>query len=331
MDIKDTETLNKITEKIKSAKKSIVFAHQNPDGDTLGSMIAIGTILRELGHEVDHVVQDPVPAIYEFLPSANLVKLPDDPSLTKDYDLAIISDCGSLARLGQAKELWQYAKESINIDHHISNEKFATYNLIEAEATSTGQVVHEVAKALKHKVSPDVATLLYTTLLTDTGCFANTNTNALAMSWAAELIELGADYGNVYRKAFLEKPFKCIKIFGNGLNNSTLLEEGQLIWSYLTNSEMKEVQATAEDTDDIADFMMRTRGVKVGVFFREDEKETKVSLRSITDFDVSKIATELGGGGHKRAAGINIKSPLSEVKEKVLNKVLEEFKKYNAN
>ena len=328
MQIKDIETLNKIISKIKSSKKSLVLSHQNPDGDTLGSMLAIGLILQEIGHKVDFVISDPVPEIFKFLPSSKFVKLPDDSSLMKDYDLAFSLDCGSVKRLGKAQELWKLANETINIDHHISNERFAIFNLIEAEATSTGQVVHSVARELKHKISPELATLLYVTLLTDTGCFSNSNTNALAMEWASELIALGADSGPVYRKVFLEKPFKTIKIFGTGLNNATLIEDGKIICTYVTQEEMSSLNATGEDTEDIADYMMRVQHVNLGVFFREDKNETKVSLRSACDLDVSKIAMELGGGGHKRAAGINIKSPLKDVKELVLKRVLEEYKKF---
>ena len=327
--MQDLKTLHKIIECIQNTKKSLVLAHQNPDGDTLGSMLAVGALLKELGHSVDHVISDPVPEIYKFLPFANLVKLPDDTSLTGNYDLAFSLDCGSIKRLGKAQDLFKSAKETVNLDHHISNEKFATYNWIEPDATSTGQVVHWLAKGMKKNITPEIATLLYTTLLTDTGCFANSNTNAIAMSWASELINLGAKHAEVYRKAFLEKPFKSVKIFGTGLNNMSLIENGEMIWTFVNKDEMNSLSATGEDTEDIIDYMMRTRGVKIGIFFREDGNETKVSLRSNTEFDVSKIAMSFGGGGHKRAAGINIKKPLNEVKEIILSKVISEYKNSN--
>lgn len=329
----DIQTLNSIIYEIKNSKRSLVLSHQNPDGDTLGSNLALGALLKKLGHSVDHVISDPVPEIYKFLPFADLVKFPDDKSIQKNYDLAFSLDCGSLKRLGKAKDLWSKANTSINIDHHISNERFGKINWIEAEATSTGQLVYWLAtsKDLNIKITKEISTLLYTTLLTDTGCFANSNTNAEALRWGAELISLGAEYENVYRKAFLERPLKAIKLFGIALNSLNLLEgsDGQIVWTSITHDVMKSFLATSEDTEDIADYMMRTKGVKVGVFFREDENETKVSLRSIVDFDVSKIAMSMGGGGHKRAAGINIKSPLAEVKDLVLKKIIEEFKIYN--
>lgn len=325
----DTITLNKIIEKIKSSKKSLVLSHQNPDGDTLGSMLALGALLKTLGHVVDHVICDPVPEIYKFLPFTDLVKLPNDKCLQKNYDLGFSLDCGSQNRLGKAKDLYLSTLTTINIDHHVSNEHFAKINWIEADAVSTGQLVFWLAKSLKIKITKEIATLLYTTLLTDTGCFSNSNTNPEALVWGSELINLGADHSVVYRKAFLERPFKAIKLFGIALNNLSLLEEGQLVWSFVDNSVMKNLSTTSEDTEDIADFMMRTKGVKVGVFFREEENETKVSLRSNIDIDVSKIAISMGGGGHKRASGMNIKSPLLEVKNIVLQKVADELKNYN--
>lgn len=326
----DNQTLNNIIEKIKGSKKSLVLAHQNPDGDTLGSMLAVGAILRILGHTVDHSISDPVPEIYKFLSYTELVKEPEDTSLQSEYDLAFSLDCGSVHRLGKTQLLWEKAKYTINIDHHVSNEKFANLNWIEPDATSTGQLVYWLAKALKIKITKEIATLLYTTLLTDTGCFANSNTNANALRWGAELIELGTDHENVYKKAFLEKPFRTIKIFGIGLNNLTLCENPAIAWTQVRLKDMEAFSATSEDTEDIADYMTRIKGIKIGVFFREDEKETKVSLRTNTDFDVSKIAVEFGGGGHKRAAGINIRKPLEDVKKLVLSKVKEEFQKYSA-
>ncbi len=332
--MQDNITLNKITNEVKNNNgilKSLVLAHQNPDGDTLGSMLALGVILSDLGHKVDYVISDPVPEIYQFLPYTHFVKLPEDKALQDQYDFAFSLDCGSVKRLGKAMMLWQKAKKTINIDHHISNEKFGDINWIEPEAVSTGQLVYWLAKNLNVNFTKEIATLLYTTLLTDTGCFSNSNTNAGAFLWGAELIKLGTDCENVYKKVFLEKPFKSIKIFGSALNNVELLENGQLIWTYINHEVMKQISATGEDTEDVVDYMMRTKGVKMGVFFREDVNETKVSLRSNIDIDVSKIAMSFGGGGHKRASGINMKYPFTEVKNQVLEKVINELKNYNKN
>ena len=321
------ETLEVISRKIKNAKASLVLSHQNPDGDTLGSMLSTGAILRKAGHNVDHVVPDFVPSAYKFLPFCDLVKTPDDKNLRKDYDLAFSLDCGSVKRLGKAGELWSSAKTRINVDHHISNENFGDINCIEADATSTGQVVYWIAKGLDIAITPEVATLLYATLLTDTGCFSNSNTNAQSLQWGAELIDLGADHLKVYREVFMKKPYKAVKVFGTSLVDLNLIENGKIAWTFLSNESLKKYGATAEDTDDIIDYVMRTEGVELGVFFREDGLETKVSLRANTDFDVSKIAGAFGGGGHKRASGINMKRPFNEVKKLVLEKVIEEYKK----
>ena len=325
----DAKTLNNIIHEIKNSKRSLVLSHQNPDGDTLGSNLALGAILKKFGHVVDHVICDPVPEIYKFLPYANLVKLPDDKDLQRNYELAFSLDCGSLKRLGKSKDLWLSAQTTVNIDHHISNENFGKINWIKSEATSTGQMVYWLAKALNVKVTKEIATLLYTTLLTDTGCFSNSNTNSKAFFWASELIELGADHEKVYRKAFLERPLKAIKIFGTALSNLTLIEDGDLAWTYIDQDIMKKFSATPEDTEDIVDHIMRTKGVKVGVFFRDEGGETKVSFRSNIDLDVSKIAVSMGGGGHKRAAGINIKKSFNEVRDSILSQVASELRKYN--
>lgn len=321
----NTKALKNIVSKIKEARRSVVISHSNPDGDTLGSMLALGSILRKLGHKVDHVAGDPVPEIYRFLPFSKLVKNPDDGALKKNHDLAFSLDCGSLKRLGKARNLWQNASLTVNIDHHVSNERFGEVNWIEPDAVSTGQLVYWLARALNVEVTKELATLLYTTLLTDTSCFSNSSTNSEALFWGAELISLGADHKNVYRKVFLEKPFRAVKVFATALSHLSLEKNGEVAWTYITKEEMKSLKASGEDTEDIIDYIMRTKGVKVGIFFREEDNETKVSLRSNVDLDVSKIAISLGGGGHKRASGINIKLPLAKVKKLVLKKVLQKL------
>lgn len=303
-----------------------MLSHQNPDGDTLGSMLAMGAILKKSGHIVDHVISDPVPVIYKFLPYTDLVKIPEDSTLQKNYDLAFSLDCGSLKRLGKAKDLWHKANTTINIDHHISNEMFGKINCIDPEAVSTGQVVYTVAKQLKIKITKEVATLLYTTLLTDTGCFSNSKTNETALSWGAELIKFGAEHESIYRKAFLERPFKAIKIFGSALKDCILIKKGQVMWTCVNKDSMKKLNATSEDTEDIVDYMARTKDVRICVFFREDKNGTKVSLRANDDTDVSKIASLFGGGGHKKAAGINMSYPLEKAKDMILKKIQEELK-----
>jgi phosphoesterase RecJ-like protein len=321
----NTKVLQSIVNKIKGAKRSVVISHSNPDGDTLGSMLALGSILKKLGHKVDHVAGDPVPEIYRFLPFNRLVKNPSDDTLKKSHDLAFSLDCGSLKRLGSARELWHRASSTVNIDHHVSNERFGEVNWIEPDAISTGQLVYWIAKALNIEITKELATLLYVTLLTDTGCFSNSNTNSQALSWGAELISLGADHKNVYRKVFMEKPFRAVKVFAIALSHLKLVQNGQIAWTCITKEEMKSLKASSEDTEDIIDYMMRTKGVKIGVFFREEDNETKVSLRSNVDLDVSRIAVSFGGGGHKRASGIKVKKPLSKVKDLVLSKVIHEL------
>lgn len=328
--MQDSKTLDNVIKEIRDSKRSLVLSHQNPDGDALGSMLALGAILKKVGHVVDHVTPDSVPEIYQLLPFANLIKKPDDNSLQKNHDLAFCVDCGSVNRLGKAKPLWLNAKVTINIDHHISNETFGKINWIEAGATSTGQLIYWLTKKFGIKITKEIATLLYTTLLTDTNCFANSNTNTEALLWGAELISQGADHEMVYRKAFLERSFKSMKVLGRALSDLTIIEGSKLAVTSVDSDTMKSLGATSEDTEDIADYIMRTKGVEVGVFFREDKGETKVSLRSNTDFDVSKIAISLGGGGHKRAAGINMKLPFHEAKDLVLQKIIGELRNYNA-
>lgn len=361
--INSTEIVNAI----KAAKTAVVVAHVNPDGDTLASMLALAKILEDYGLETVHrVMHDEVPVVYKFFPEQHRVlcsmKEADKEQLLSEYDLSFSCDCGSVERLGSAGHIWKRAKLTCNIDHHLSNPLYADLNWVDADATCTGQVVRDilltlnenaaneqmraVSGSLKLKINEDLASLFYITLLTDTGGFRHSNTNANVFKWAAELTSLGANPSVLFNLLFNQMPFRTIKTIGAALYETEILEldlrslsvnpellnffpEAVLRIAYATTSKeiMSRFSAMEEDTDEIVDHLMRIKEVNMCLYLREDLKRElnfKGSLRSNCEVDCSRIAAKLNGGGHARAAGFNCTANnFQELREIVLQKILE--------
>lgn len=321
-----------IIQKITEAKTAVVLAHVNPDGDTLASMLALAKVLEQIGLKVDRVMHDPVPEIYRFLPDQNLViDSSDYSSLLDSYDLSFSCDCGSLARLASAAEIWSRAKTRINVDHHLSNPLYGDLNLVDANATCTGQVVYELAEEFSLTIDSDLASLYYVTLLTDTGGFRHPNTNANVFKWAQELVALGADPSHLYNNLFNQIPFRAIKIIGLALSRLEIFRipsshgEISIAYTYTDKSDLESLSATDEDTDEIVDHIMRIKNIQACLYLRQARipQHFKGSLRSSVDFiDCSSIASKFNGGGHSRAAGFNIES---STREELRNRVFSAF------
>ncbi len=329
-----------IIQKILKAKSAVVIAHVNPDGDTLGSMLALARVLEQAGIErVDRVMHDEVPDIYRFFPDQEKVlcsmKEADRAKTLDQYDLSFSCDCGSVIRLGSAGRIWEQALTTCNIDHHLSNPLYGMLNAVNPNATCTGQVVKTIADGLiqagrKIHTDTNLASLYYITLLTDTGGFRHSNTNENVFKWAQELVIQGANPSELYHQLFNRMPFRAIKIIGAALNKIELLELKQgsrtikLAYTYTTRAELEELGAKDEDTDEIVDHIMRIKDIDMCLYLREGKvkgKDTfKGSLRTAVDFiDCSKLAEQLNGGGHARAAGFNLDAEsFDELKNRVL-------------
>lgn len=323
---KNSLAKDEIVSAIKSAKTAVVVAHVNPDGDTLGSMLAIARVLEQAGVErVDRVMHDQTPEVYKFFPDAEKVlcsydaedrkkmlgdyvlnaegKLEISPDSTEKYDLSFSCDCGSIDRLGSAGVVWANAKCSGNIDHHLSNTLFADLNWVDPDATSTGQVVNQVVDALnengsKTVIDKELANLMYITLLTDTAGFRHSNTNAAALDWGRKLIELGAEPSDLYNLLFNQMPLPAIRVIGDALSKIEMFEltnagkKIKIAYTYTTRKLLDEEAADDEDTDEIVDQVMRIQNADMCLYLREGKKDGvhKGSLRSST---VGKKADEL--------------------------------------
>ena len=316
-------TAQKIAESIKKAKTVIIFHHVAPDGDGLGSALALREMISQLDNvkKPDAVITGKIPDIYKFLPNIEFLKKAGDSSLHQSYDLAITVDCAGKDRLGDAVELFNNARTTINIDHHISNEGFADIDWINPSASATGEVLFELIKLLEVKLTPSIATNLYTAILTDTGGFKFENTKPKTLKICAELLEAGADPVKIYNECYESKPMSMVKLHARAIDNAIYLENNQIVYTKITRSLLKELNASDDHIDGITESLRQINSVKIALVFKETLRgSTKVSFRS-NGINVCEIASFFGGGGHRLAAGCLIEKNIDEAVNDIITTV----------
>lgn len=303
-----------------AGKKSIGIAgHIRPDGDCVGSTLAVYNYVRLYYPDVYvKLFLEPIPNIFKFLQYASEI----DSSYEEEtvFDLFITLDCGDIDRLGQASSYFEKAKHTLCIDHHISNQSFAKDNYIFPEASSTCELVFEVMDV--SKITKEIAECLYTGIVHDTGVFQYSCTSARTMNIAGTLMEMGIDYPKIVDETFYTKTFEQNKILGQALLNSKLCLDGACIVSVITQEEMKKYQVLPKHLDGIVNQLRITKGVRVALFLYENEDGTfKGSLRVNGEFNVAKVAVCFGGGGHVKAAGFTIEGPIEDAVRRVLDEI----------
>ena len=296
---------------IKKTDRILIISHTRPDGDAVGTLIGLGLILEELGKEVNLVLEDGVPKVFHHLTGYDRVLR----ETSGVYDLIIVVDCSDIDRIGSVLD--EYGEPDINIDHHPTNTNFAKLNLVQDDAVATAEMVYDIVKILQLPITLPIAEALLTGLLTDSLGFRTSNSSPKALRFAAELQEQGANLPYLYRKAMVEKSFEAMKYWGQGL--SKLVLEDRLAWTSLSLEDRKLADYGGRDDADIINVLTNIRETDISVVFVEQtDGKVKVSWRAQPGFDVSKIALKFGGGGHKPAAGAEIKGDLERVQQDVL-------------
>ena len=308
----------KIIEEIKKAKKIIIFHHIAPDGDSLGSALALREIIEKLDSTevIDNVITNYVPEIYKYLPDIDKFKKVNDPSLYNSYDLGIAVDCASKDRLGIATDLFNRAKKTISIDHHPSNTAFADINMVDISASAAGELVYKLIHPLNTWLDKNIAINLYTAILTDTGGFKFENTKAETLRICADLIEAGADPVEIYKNCYETKSLAMVKLHARVIDQAIVSEDKKIVYGVITREMLDELDASDDFIDGITEALRQINGIEVALVFKETlKKTTRISIRS-NKIDVCSIASHFGGGGHKLAAGCLIeKSPEESVKD----------------
>jgi len=311
--------VEQICQAIRDAATILVSTHERPDGDALGSELALLEIAHHLGKTAEVVNPSPVPHIYQFLPLADRVRR--TPRRSRNPDLAIVLDAPHLGRVRDIRPSFDRARRSINIDHHDGNDHFASINWVDTTASATGQMLLPVVEHLG-TVTTTIATNLYVTLLTDTGRFTYSNTTADCFRVAARLVSFGADPNAIARQLYQNNTPEMLRIAAKALASLKLYDNDRIAVISLRHGDFTRIGVSPIDTQDFAEVPRDIEGVRVGVFIREESPESfKVSLRANPGVNVADIARVFGGGGHPLAAGCVLQGSLVNVRNALLREI----------
>lgn len=311
-------------EKINSAGKILILTHINPDGDALGSVIAMKCALKQKFNKTADVVYiGKYPDIYNFLPHKNeLIKI-EDFNTEKIYDIAIALDVASKDRMSAVEKTFNNAKYKINIDHHKTNNNYGEFNLVDGNASSTGEVLFRLFETMKAEITKDIAIALYTSILTDTGCFKYNSTTPKALEICSKLVEKGIDCAKIALEIYGSKPKSMVMINAYAVSNAKFLNNDKIAYSTVTLKDLEKFNADSDHTEGIVESLKEINSVEVAILFKELKNGfTKVSFRS-KNIDVAKISSKFDGGGHTNASGCTIKKPMTIAIDKIIEELRE--------
>jgi phosphoesterase RecJ-like protein len=301
---------------IRAAKSIAITCHINPDGDALGSLLGLGLAI-ERGYpekSVTFLAQDGVPYIYRFLPGSDRILTTSGP---RDFDLFIVVDSGDLSRVGaNIKPLVDGAREVLDIDHHVGDGAFGDVRLLDNRAAATAEIIFDLLNELDLPITEEIATCLFTGVITDTGSFRFMNVTPRTLRVSAALIESGASPSLIAEQVFDNRPFAATKLLGLALSTLSSASDGKIAWATVSQEAFAEAGATDEDTEGFINPIRAVRGTEIALLFREVAPgRVRISLRSTENVDVSKLANKFGGGGHRMASGCSFHGPLPDAVE----------------
>ncbi len=296
---------------IRDSHTIVLACHVNPDGDALGSLLGLALALLPLGKTVTCLSEDGVPDILTFLPGSDMVQQSTD---TSAFDLALVVDSGDLPRVGATVQpIIGRARRVVDIDHHATAGAFGDIRVLNSRAASTAEIVYALLQTLGVPVTTDIATCLFTGIITDTGSFRFQNVTPNTLRVAAELLEAGAPPAHISENVFENRTFAATRLLGKALAAMSQTPDGKIVWTHVTAADFQTLGAKDADTEGIVSYVRGVRGADAGILFREmSDGQIRVSLRSREGLDVSQIAARFGGGGHRMASGCTLNVPLAE-------------------
>lgn len=319
------QMLNRIVEVINSCRTFLVTAHVRLDGDALGSELAMYHTLRGMGKEVTVYNQDETPEIYRFLPGSEVIV--NNLESASDFEAVFVLDCSNIGRVGNEASRVGSIERMINIDHHISNGGFCDISLIDAGASSTGEILCRLFEKMEVDLTTDIATNLYTAILTDTGSFRYSNTGKDTFAIAGKLVEKGADPRWIAEKVYETNSLVKINLLAKVLGTLELDWDGKIASMKVTRQMLEDVGALPEHTEGLVDFPRSIKGVEVAVLYSETmENNFKISLRSKGKISVERVASEFGGGGHFNASACMIGGDIDTVKSNIVASIINQQK-----
>lgn len=317
--------IKSLQQKIEESNIIYLMAHVNPDGDALGSILALGNLIRvKMNKDIKMVIKSELPSSFKFMPNSELIE--KDIKENNNIDLLITLDCASLDRLGlQQDELNRFAY-IINIDHHVTNTDFGHINIVDEKASSTGEIIFNLINDLNYEISTEIAKCLYVSISTDTGSFKYTNTTSKTHLIASQLLEKNIDLKTINRKLYQSRSLEKTQLLVKGLNNLKLLNNNKVGIVCVDQNLLDSCKAEIEDVDIIVNFIRDIDTVEIACVIKEIEKEiVRVSLRSKGNIDISKVALKFNGGGHAKAAGCTINENIQKAEEKVTEEIKKLF------
>lgn len=313
-------------DRLRGADSFLLTCHVGPDGDAIGSVLALAGLLRALGkEEITCACHDPVPKLYDWLPGAETFKLGTE--LSETVDLLVICDVARFERIGSVADAVPSNQQTLVLDHHLEEKPEGTHYFIDAGYASASGIIVDLFEAASLPIPYDAAVAAYVGLATDTGGFRFSNTNPKAHARAGQLISTGIDVFDITTRVFDTLSRPKFELLRHALNRMTITCGGSVAYTSITLADMKECKASSEDIEGIVNYGRNVEGVTVGVLFREtDESTVKVSLRSRAPFNSAEVLKPLGGGGHAGAAGVTLQMNVQEAQDLVLNTIEEALK-----
>ena len=316
-----TETIQQIIKVIRNNSSFLITTHEGPDGDAVGSSLALASFLRKLGKDVAVHYQDSVPDLYGFLSGSDTI-LPHIPD--RHFDVSVVLDIGERKRAGKEFCAFSRVTTTVNLDHHLSCENFADYNLIDSQAAATGILVYRIATAYGYRIDSDTALCIYTAVIADTGSFRYSNANREAFATAGEMIEAGVNAWDVAEQLYENQPQKRLELLARCLPTLEVICNGMAASVTVTLDMYAATDADAQLTDGFVNYPRSIHGVEVAIFFRQlDMTRFKVGFRSKGKVNVASFSSSLGGGGHHNAAGCMVDGSLEQVK-KIVYRIVED-------
>ena len=297
--------LDKIIRAVKGSSTFAIGGHMRPDGDCIGSQLAMGFALKNLGKKVTVFSQDEMPEKLAFLDRKKIIT---GPRKTRHYDCVLVTDCASYERMGTICDSVSRRDLLINIDHHGSNSRYGDINWIDPKSASSGELVFQLFKQANWPITPQIADCLFTAISTDTGSFQYPSTRPTTYHAAAELVNKGADLARICSEVYQSYPLSRVRLQKHMYNNFKLTQNNQVAYFWIRRRDYARAGAVPDESEGLIDNIRDIELVKVACFFEEIEPEiTRISLRSkVPAIDVSNIAMSFGGGGHQSAAGARI-------------------------
>jgi len=319
------KVIRDILEVIDKNRTFLISSHVRPDGDSIGSQLALASFLKRCGKSSYIAARDSVPYMYEFLPASGMIRA--GKKTERFFDVAFILDCGDFSRTGDVIDIKKQARLVVNIDHHPSGSLFGNYNYVDPDASSVSEQVYNIITQSGRDLTKNEALCLYVGILTDTGRFQESNASARTHLVVSRLLDKGISSLEVAKKVYGSKRYGGVKLLASALDTLKLTKNGRVGYMVITLPMYGRTGSSEEDTEEIVNFARNVKGVEVGILFRQtpEGREYKVSLRSKGKADVNKVASVFSGGGHRNAAGCTVSGGFEAVKKRVLDAVSKEL------